>query len=423
MDGAAGLTSHGEVSKGKTGAKRPFAATQSGSGADGASGASAAEPPLSYERAPAASTAARAHDAQADVRIGMWQRSTKRKLAGKMAPLKADLATFLAANTDCEVYTGQDVVNPVMNGSVGRVTVWHKSKRQKLSGKDAPEAGGLLQWLGDNPDYEVFCGQLGKPLAKPAAVRPPGPAEKRVEIWNRKLGRRLAGNVAPYRKNLEKYLLKHPDCELYTNQEETHRVGGGGEVSDQDSTSDSDLSGSEGSDDESEDDADLSPQQRRVTLWNCLTKKKITGNNAPMAKNVSACLKRHPDWTVYNGQDGKRKSNGGNGLGRPKSSTGGGSPKGGVKPFARMGTFDLLGNDMLVVRTEDSDSPVPYYLGLVHKTHRSKAKPEHVPVQWIMPEFERTGRKNRKYISHALIGFACDSSVSFLSDSSCFLGQ
>ena len=410
MNGAAAANPGlAEVSKGKPGAKRPFAAMQSGSGAGaGAGGASAAEqgPPPPYEQAAAASSA---YDAQADVRIGMWQRSTKRKLAGKMAPLKSDLAKFLAANTDCEVYTGQDVVNPATNGSVGRVAVWHKSKRQKLSGKDAPQASGLLQWLGENPDYEVFCGQLGKPLVKPAAVKPAGPVEARVEIWNRKLGRRLAGNVAPYRKNLKKYLLKHPDCELYTNQEGDGDEGEG-EVSDQDSASDdSDLSGSDDSDAEEADDADLSPQQRRVTLWNCLTKKKITGNNAPMAKNVTACLKRHPDWALYNGQDGKRKASGGNGLARSKSSTGGASPKGGVKPFARMGTFDLLGNDMLVVRTEDSDSPVPYYLGLVHKTHKSKSKPEHVPVQWIMPEFERAGRKNGKYkFTIRCVAFACD---------------
>ena len=39
----------------------------------------------------------------------MWQRSTRRKLAGKMAPLKSELLKFLAEHTDCEVYTGQDL--------------------------------------------------------------------------------------------------------------------------------------------------------------------------------------------------------------------------------------------------------------------------------------------------------------------------
>ena len=70
-------------------------------------------------------------DASADVRIGMWQRSTQRKLAGKLAPFKSELPKFLAEHTDCEVYTGQDVVGASTNGSVGRVAVWHKQKRQK----------------------------------------------------------------------------------------------------------------------------------------------------------------------------------------------------------------------------------------------------------------------------------------------------
>ena len=374
--------------------KRPYSSTESASASSSAhessgsssSAAAAAAAPPSYE----AATAGRG-DA-ADVRIGMWQRTTKRKLAGKMAPLKSDLAKFLAEHTDCEVYTGQDVVSPTTNGAVGRVAVWHKHKKQKLAGKDAPEAKSLLQWLNQHPDYEVFCGQLSKPRpgGKAAAAKPPAPVEKRVEIWNRKLGRRLAGNVAPYRRNLDQYLRKHPECELYTGQEATGDEPGsdsGGE-SEQDESESEESESAESSEDESDDDADLSPQQRRVTLWNAKTKKKVTGNNAPMAKNLNACLKRHPDYQVYTGQDGKKPRN--TGLVRPKHGPG----KAGPKPFARMGTFDFLGNDMLVVRTEDSDSPVPYYLGAVHKSHKSKPKKGFVPIQWIMPEFANTSRKN-----------------------------
>eukprot|EP01044_Picomonas_judraskeda_P017278 COSAG03_NODE_3219_length_2137_cov_84.679097_4_plen_112_part_00 len=108
---------------------------------------------------------------------------------------------------------------------------------QKLSGDEAPEARTLLEWLNQHPEYEVFCGQRSKPQPKDGPNRQPArqaetqretetqsetetqretetEREERVAIWNKKLGRRLTGNVAPYRRNLEKYLRKHPDCEV-----------------------------------------------------------------------------------------------------------------------------------------------------------------------------------------------------------------
>merc|ERR1711957_240413 len=43
--------------------------------------------------------------------------------------------------------------------------------------------------------------------------------EKRVTIWNWKEKRKLSGNSAPFKRNLQKYLKKHPDWHEYIGQD------------------------------------------------------------------------------------------------------------------------------------------------------------------------------------------------------------
>merc|ERR1712054_438594 len=50
-------------------------------------------------------------------------------------------------------------------------------------------------------------------------------AEKRVTIWNWKEQRKLSGNSAPFKKNLQEYIRKHPDWEEYVGQDKDAQTG------------------------------------------------------------------------------------------------------------------------------------------------------------------------------------------------------
>eukprot|EP00188_Purpureofilum_apyrenoidigerum_P000838 Plantae.Rhodophyta-Purpureofilum_apyrenoidigerum.ctg14169.p1 GENE.Plantae.Rhodophyta-Purpureofilum_apyrenoidigerum.ctg14169~~Plantae.Rhodophyta-Purpureofilum_apyrenoidigerum.ctg14169.p1 ORF type:complete len:235 (+),score=55.61 Plantae.Rhodophyta-Purpureofilum_apyrenoidigerum.ctg14169:23-727(+) len=107
-----------------------------------------------------------------------------------------------------------------------------------------------------------------------------------VTIWVRSQKRKIAGNAAPLQKNLRRYLEQKTDCEVYVGQDL--------------------VNGSK-------------PKKRRknppkiaiistdenyhVPIWNNAQKRRISGNAAPLAKNLENYLKIHPECTVYMGQD------------------------------------------------------------------------------------------------------------------------
>merc|ERR1711896_1919 len=50
-------------------------------------------------------------------------------------------------------------------------------------------------------------------------------AERRVTIWNWREQRKLSGNSAPFKKNLQEYIRKHPDWEEYVGQDKDAQTG------------------------------------------------------------------------------------------------------------------------------------------------------------------------------------------------------
>lgn len=141
------------------------------------------------------------------------------------------------------------------------------------------------------------AGVASKPAAQPAApaaaVSPftaapspappaaPAPTEdvdmdavegaKHVTIWNTIELRKVAGNAAPLRRNLARFLAAHPECQEYTGQDKDPALAGA--------------------------------LDKHVPIWHKTYQRKVTGNAAPLRKNLAAYLRKHTHCEVYDGQD------------------------------------------------------------------------------------------------------------------------
>lgn len=110
----------------------------------------------------------------------------------------------------------------------------------------------------------------------------PAEAAQHVTIWNREECRKIAGNAAPLRRNLARYLRRNPQCEEYNGQDKRM---------DKSLTIDP-ATGKK-----------IESMNDHVPIWHKREQRKVTGNAAPLRKNLSIYLKKHPECEPYNGQD------------------------------------------------------------------------------------------------------------------------
>ncbi|KAK4537401.1 hypothetical protein CDCA_CDCA12G3426 [Cyanidium caldarium] len=103
------------------------------------------------------------------------------------------------------------------------VVIWNREECRKISGNAAPHARNLEKYLAKYTACEVYNGQdldaEGRPRLAEMKEGANGLGE-RVPIWNRTKRLRIAGNAAPLAKNLQAYLERNLDCELYTGQDQ-----------------------------------------------------------------------------------------------------------------------------------------------------------------------------------------------------------
>lgn len=108
------------------------------------------------------------------------------------------------------------------------VTIWNRIERRKIAGNAAPLRRNLAAYLESHPEWEEYRGQDKDPNLRPGAIDPItgeriAVQNEHVPIWHRADRRKVTGNAAPLRKNLEGYLRKYPDCEVYNGQDKVHR--------------------------------------------------------------------------------------------------------------------------------------------------------------------------------------------------------
>ena len=93
-------------------------------------------------------------------------------------------------------------------------------------------------------------------------------SEARVTLWNNATKRKIAGKAAPMQRNLDDYLRKHPECELYSGQDKL-------------------LS--------PEEKKAIIAAQNRIAIWNTEKQKRISGNAAPTERKLAEYLREHPE--------------------------------------------------------------------------------------------------------------------------------
>ena len=141
--------------------------------------------------------------------------------------------------------------------------------------------------------------------------------DQRVTIWNRVEQRKLSGNSAPFRRNLKEYLALHPDWEIYNGQYKGPLKKRKAREEDEEPLHETEEKVDERISTDSkrlilavEAGGPNTPKfnstpflEQRITIWNSEEMRKLSGNSAPLRKNLVAYLNKHPGWEVYIHQD------------------------------------------------------------------------------------------------------------------------
>lgn len=135
---------------------------------------------------------------------------TSRRKRDKYADLDLDVSKFLPEG------------RTVRDGE--HVTIWNRTEERKIAGNAAPLGKNLARYLYQNPHCEVYVsqdeGRIGCRTGRKGFLDLSGVGDgEHVSIWNRAEQRKIAGNAAPLKKNLDTYLKKRPDCEVYVGQD------------------------------------------------------------------------------------------------------------------------------------------------------------------------------------------------------------
>lgn len=140
---------------------------------------------------------------------------------------KVTVPTAETSATAAGAAAGALILAPAFEfGDNEHVTIWNRLECRKIAGNAAPLGKNVYRYLDQHTNCEVYYNQdkagLGERSAKKRRLMEGENttlAGDHVPIWNRRERRKIAGNAAPLKKNLEVYLAKRPDCERYDYQD------------------------------------------------------------------------------------------------------------------------------------------------------------------------------------------------------------
>lgn len=143
------------------------------------------------------------------------------------------------------------------------ITLWNTKLFYKRAGTSAPLGKNLAEYLQKHPEWEVYREQ-DKNL-------PPYFEFPRVTLWDKCNMRKIAGAAAPISCNLDKYLSDHNGTiEVYNGQDNC---------------------------------VTRNPATERVTMWNPRRGRKVAGRAAPQRKDLEKYLNARPHMQVYANQN------------------------------------------------------------------------------------------------------------------------
>lgn len=180
-------------------------------------------------------------------RISLWHRIEKKKLRLSECPLGKEVKAYLDDYPQWEIFYGQDG-KKFENGSYvdtngyqmtpnGTVVMWDSFTRKIVPPSECPLLHDMDRVISANENWEVYKGQDKIPPVAPArgSSGPTNKSYKRkshqmgvdgslmdctghVVMWDRTKKKKLSGNAAPLRSNIERFIQRNPNFEVFRGQ-------------------------------------------------------------------------------------------------------------------------------------------------------------------------------------------------------------
>lgn len=164
-----------------------------------------------------------------DERVVMWNTITQRKQAGNSAPRRVHLQQYLQDHPEYEVYSGQNLPGGSLSKSPKSLVpsaeddarfVWgalEDAELARLVREDGPGSWAAKASVFSTGRSASAIRMRWIKLEEDAEQAGTTAGEMRIRVWNRATQRLTAGNSAPRRENLERFMEEHPEYIVHSD--------------------------------------------------------------------------------------------------------------------------------------------------------------------------------------------------------------